>query len=142
MTLRKTYEANERKNKQIHASKVSTKNEVNFCFESESKSTKSSITSSTKSSITSSTMLAENDTKIPRTKLWHKGYITLVFLLGLTWFIGFMMIADVYQIASYTFIVLTSLQGFFIFLSEIVLNDKSRQIILKFLCRKFGFDSF
>ena len=43
------------------------------------------------------------------------------------------MIFDIYQITSYIFILLNSLQGFYIFLFEIVLNIKSRSTIIKLI---------
>lgn len=86
-----------------------------------------------KSSKASSTTTVDSEISKSKVKSWFRGWITLMLLLGLTWIIGFLMIIDVYQIASYTFILLNSLQGFYIFLFEIVLNIKCRSTIIKLI---------
>ena len=86
-----------------------------------------------KSSKNSSTSTVDSEVNISKVRSWFRGWLTLMLLLGLTWIVGFLMIIDVYQIASYIFILFNSLQGFYIFLFEICLNIKSRTTIIKLI---------
>lgn len=55
-----------------------------------------------------------------------KGAVVLVFLLGLTWAFGLLYINESTIIFAYAFAVLNSLQGLFIFIFHVVMNDKVR----------------
>ncbi|KAF4531000.1 hypothetical protein B566_EDAN009744 [Ephemera danica] len=55
--------------------------------------------------------------------IWIRGWFSLSALLGITWLFGFVYMEWYYNLA-YVFIVLTGLQGVFIFLSRVVFNDQ------------------
>lgn len=131
LSFKETYKANKRRIKLSHIPKPILRGEANSYLEFGSKSMKSSSKTSNDSS--SSATTGSEAVSISKIKSWFKGWLTLMLLLGLTWIIGFLMIVDTYQIASYIFILINSLQGFYIFLFEIALNLKSRSIIIKLI---------
>lgn len=57
-------------------------------------------------------------------RTWLKGSFALVFLLGLTWTFGFFWIDQKTVWVAYVFTILNTLQGVFIFVFHIWLNDK------------------
>lgn len=59
-----------------------------------------------------------------------KGAVVLIVLLGLTWSFGLLYVNEGTIIFAYLFTVLNSLQGLFIFLFNIVGNDKVRNTFL------------
>ena len=136
LSFKETYKANKRRIKLSHIPKPILRSEANSYLEFGSgvgsKSMKSQSKSSNNSNSSSSTS-TDSEVSISKVKSWFKGWITLLLLLGLTWILGFLMIIDKYQIASYIFILLNSLQGFYIFLFEICFNIKSRSTIIKLI---------
>ncbi|XP_032778359.2 adhesion G protein-coupled receptor L3 [Daphnia magna] len=58
---------------------------------------------------------------------WIFGTISLTFILGITWFFGFLFFGQSSMIFAYIFTVLNSLQGLFIFITFCVLNKKVRK---------------
>uniref|UniRef100_A0A8R1TJV8 G_PROTEIN_RECEP_F2_4 domain-containing protein n=1 Tax=Onchocerca volvulus TaxID=6282 RepID=A0A8R1TJV8_ONCVO len=65
---------------------------------------------------------------------WLKGSATLLCLLGITWIFGYLMIIqEARTVFAYIFTVLNCLQGVFIFIIHIILNDKVRLTLLRFL---------
>ncbi|KAK9889492.1 hypothetical protein WA026_004771 [Henosepilachna vigintioctopunctata] len=68
-------------------------------------------------------------------RVWLKGAIILVFLLGLTWTFGFLYVSEESVAVAYVFASLNSLQGFFIFLFHCVQNEKVRKEYKKFIRR-------
>ncbi|MCP9261821.1 Latrophilin-3 [Dirofilaria immitis] len=65
---------------------------------------------------------------------WLKGSLTLLCLLGITWIFGYLMIIQgAGTIFAYIFTVLNCLQGVFIFVFHIILNDKVRLTLLRSL---------
>ena len=130
LSFKETYKANKRRIKLSHIPKPILRGEANSYLEFGSKSMKSNSKTSNDSSSSATT---GSEVSISKIKSWFKGWLTLMLLLGLTWLVGFLMIVDTYQIASYIFILINSLQGFYIFLFEIALNIKSRSIIIKLI---------
>ena len=63
-------------------------------------------------------------------RLWLKGTIILVFLLGLTWLFGLLFVNAQTIAFAYIFTILNTLQGMFIFVFHCLLNEKV--VILKF----------
>ena len=124
LSFKETYKANKRRIKLSHVPKPILRAEASY-IEFGSKSMKSSKNSSTST--------VDSEVNISKVRSWFRGWLTLMLLLGLTWIVGFLMIIDVYQIASYIFILFNSLQGFYIFLFEICLNIKSRTTIIKLI---------
>ena len=59
-------------------------------------------------------------------KLYVKGLFGLIFLLGLTWSVGIVSVIQPSPAFTYIFTALNSLQGFFIFLFNCVINRKIR----------------
>ncbi|VIO94192.1 Uncharacterized protein BM_BM1739 [Brugia malayi] len=65
---------------------------------------------------------------------WLKGSATLLCLLGVTWIFGYLMIIQGAEtVFAYIFTILNCLQGVFIFIIHVVLNDKVRSTLLRFL---------
>ncbi|KAI9565575.1 hypothetical protein GHT06_009367 [Daphnia sinensis] len=58
---------------------------------------------------------------------WIFGTISLTFILGITWFFGFLFFGQGSMIFAYIFTILNSLQGLFIFITFCVLNSKVRK---------------
>lgn len=131
LSFKETYTANKRRIKLSHIPKPILRGEATSYLEFGSKSMKSSSKTSNVSSCSTGT--EQSEVSISKIKTWFKGWLTLMLLLGLTWALGFLMIVDTYQIASYIFILINSLQGFYIFLFEIAFNLKSRSTIIKLL---------
>uniref|UniRef100_A0A915JBB7 Latrophilin-3 n=1 Tax=Romanomermis culicivorax TaxID=13658 RepID=A0A915JBB7_ROMCU len=67
--------------------------------------------------------------------LWLKAAFVLIFLLGLTWSFGLFYISSEAKLAAYLFTVLNSLQGVFIFIFHVLLNDKLHKEYRKWLRR-------
>lgn len=130
LSFKETYKASKRRIKLSNVPKPILKTEAASYLEFGSKSMKSFSKTSNSSS---STTTVDNEISISKIRSWFKGWITLMLLLGLTWILGFLMIFNTYQIASYIFILLNSSQGFLIFLYEIALNIKSRSTIIKLI---------
>ena len=59
-------------------------------------------------------------------KIYVKGLFGLLFLLGITWSIGIFSVIQPSPTLTYTFTILNSLQGFFIFVFNCVFNKKIR----------------
>uniref|UniRef100_A0A1I7VX05 G_PROTEIN_RECEP_F2_4 domain-containing protein n=1 Tax=Loa loa TaxID=7209 RepID=A0A1I7VX05_LOALO len=65
---------------------------------------------------------------------WLKGSASLLCLLGTTWIFGYLMVIQGAQtIFAYIFTVLNCFQGVFIFVIHVVLNEKVRLTLLRFL---------
>ncbi|KAI1307610.1 Adhesion G protein-coupled receptor L3 [Halotydeus destructor] len=71
-------------------------------------------------------------------KKWLKGWTSLTILLGATWVFGLLYIHESVSWFSYVFIVLNGLQGVFIFLFEVVLNNNARAALMKNLHGKLS----
>uniref|UniRef100_A0A0N4Z3Y6 C-type lectin domain-containing protein n=1 Tax=Parastrongyloides trichosuri TaxID=131310 RepID=A0A0N4Z3Y6_PARTI len=68
---------------------------------------------------------------------WLKGSSTLLCLLGITWVFGFISaIRKVEPIFTFVFTILNSLQGIFIFVLHILLNDKIQKALIKCCLQK------
>ncbi|GIY03303.1 hypothetical protein CEXT_441411 [Caerostris extrusa] len=59
---------------------------------------------------------------------WARGSMSVMCLLGLTWCLGLFYINKTFQVFSYIFTLLNGLQGVFIFIFHIILNDKVQTI--------------
>uniref|UniRef100_A0A1I7XZ25 C-type lectin domain-containing protein n=1 Tax=Steinernema glaseri TaxID=37863 RepID=A0A1I7XZ25_9BILA len=69
---------------------------------------------------------------------WLKGSATLLCLLGITWIFGYLTAVTTAEPAfAYIFTVLNSLQGLLIFVLHVVLNEKVRVTLVRFLRRSF-----
>ncbi|VDM95826.1 unnamed protein product [Thelazia callipaeda] len=65
---------------------------------------------------------------------WLKGSVTLLCLLGITWTFGYLMIIEATKtLFAFIFTVLNCLQGAFIFIIHVILNEKVRITLLRFL---------
>ncbi|VDK29191.1 unnamed protein product [Gongylonema pulchrum] len=65
---------------------------------------------------------------------WLKGSATLLCLLGVTWIFGYLMVIQgAHTVFAYIFTVLNCLQGAFIFIIHVILNDKVRVTLIRFL---------
>uniref|UniRef100_A0A915PTL3 Uncharacterized protein n=1 Tax=Setaria digitata TaxID=48799 RepID=A0A915PTL3_9BILA len=65
---------------------------------------------------------------------WLKGSGSLLCLLGVTWIFGYLMVIQgAESVFAYIFTVLNCLQGMFIFVIHVVLNDKVRLTVLRSL---------
>uniref|UniRef100_A0A0R3RJM4 Latrophilin Cirl n=1 Tax=Elaeophora elaphi TaxID=1147741 RepID=A0A0R3RJM4_9BILA len=65
---------------------------------------------------------------------WLKGSATLLCLLGVTWIFGYLMVIQgATTVFAYIFTVLNCLQGVFIFIIHVILNDKVRFTLLRCL---------
>lgn len=80
-------------------------------------------------------MKNKEHSRLASTRIWLKGAVILVFLLGLTWTFGFLYVNKESVIIAYIFSGLNSLQGFFIFLFHCLQNEKVRKEYKKFIRR-------
>ncbi|CAG2175302.1 unnamed protein product [Oppiella nova] len=62
---------------------------------------------------------------------WMKGFVSLVVVLGITWISFLLYIHEFGQWFSYLFIIFNGLQGVFIFMFQILLNEKARTFVRK-----------
>ncbi|VDK67357.1 unnamed protein product [Litomosoides sigmodontis] len=63
---------------------------------------------------------------------WLKGSATLLCLLGITWIFGYLMVIQgAGTVFAYIFTILNCLQGVFIFIIHVILNDKIRSTLLR-----------
>uniref|UniRef100_A0AC35G932 Uncharacterized protein n=1 Tax=Panagrolaimus sp. PS1159 TaxID=55785 RepID=A0AC35G932_9BILA len=68
---------------------------------------------------------------------WLKGSGTLLCLLGITWIFGFICaIPGTHIVFAYIFAILNTLQGVFIFILHVVLNDKVRAVLVRAMRQK------
>ncbi|XP_076347019.1 adhesion G protein-coupled receptor L2-like isoform X2 [Tachypleus tridentatus] len=65
-----------------------------------------------------------------------KGSFSLMVLLGLTWIFGFFLTSEKTMVMAYIFLVLNGLQGVFIFIFHILVNEKYRNRLLSVLTGK------
>ncbi|GIY57326.1 adhesion G protein-coupled receptor L3, partial [Caerostris darwini] len=65
---------------------------------------------------------------VKKIKSWARGSMSVMCLLGLTWCLGLFYINKTFQVFSYIFTLLNGLQGVFIFIFHIILNDKVQTI--------------
>jgi len=70
--------------------------------------------------------LITHRSKTASLKLYVKGLFGLLFLLGATWSVGIMSVTYPSLIITYIFTILNSLQGFFIFIFNCIMNKKIR----------------
>ncbi|XP_071853832.1 latrophilin-like protein 1 isoform X2 [Apostichopus japonicus] len=85
---------------------------------------------------TKSSSIQKDSQKNPNIRSWIKGGITLTFLLGTTWAIGFAFIGAQTVAMAYAFTILNSLQGFFIFFFHCVGNERVKRELLHSLARQ------
>ncbi|XP_054721377.1 adhesion G protein-coupled receptor L2-like [Uloborus diversus] len=87
----------------------------------------------------SSVRIKREKTGVENVKSWVKGSLSIMCLLGLTWCLGLFYIDQKLGFFSYIFTVFNGLQGVFIFLFHILLNEKFLSWICnwsKLRCRK------
>ena len=70
--------------------------------------------------------LIVNKSRTTSLKMYVKGLFGLIFLLGITWSVGIISVIQPSATFTYIFTALNSLQGFFIFLFNCVINKKIR----------------
>ncbi|XP_072173175.1 adhesion G protein-coupled receptor L1-like [Diadema setosum] len=80
--------------------------------------------------------VSKDATSSQNIKVWIKGAVTLTFLLGSTWVIGFLNLAEATLPLAYAFTVLNSLQGFFIFVYHCLGNERVNKEMAKLLLRQ------
>ncbi|XP_022246580.1 latrophilin Cirl-like [Limulus polyphemus] len=68
-------------------------------------------------------------------RVWIRGALVLVFLLGLTWAFGLLYLSKESVVMAYIFTILNSLQGLFIFVFHCVRNEKVQKEYKKILHR-------
>ncbi|KAK0395881.1 hypothetical protein QR680_001472 [Steinernema hermaphroditum] len=69
---------------------------------------------------------------------WLKGSATLLCLLGITWIFGYLTaVTTAEPVFAYIFTILNSLQGLLIFVLHVVLNEKVRVTLVRFLRKNF-----
>ena len=59
-------------------------------------------------------------------KIYVKGLLGLLFLLGITWSLAILSVTQPSVVITYIFTILNSMQGFFIFIFNCILNKKIR----------------
>uniref|UniRef100_A0A5S6QF12 Latrophilin Cirl n=1 Tax=Trichuris muris TaxID=70415 RepID=A0A5S6QF12_TRIMR len=75
---------------------------------------------------------------LSRIKLWIKGALILVVLLGLTWSLGILLVSQSAIAIAYLFTILNSLQGLFIFCFQVLMNKKVRNGWKMWFLRSFS----
>ncbi|CAG2053339.1 unnamed protein product, partial [Timema podura] len=83
----------------------------------------------------SASMKSKEHSRLSSVRTWLRGAIVLVFLLGLTWTFGLLYLNEESALMAYTFTVLNSLQGLFIFVFHCVQNEKVHKEYRKFIRR-------
>ncbi|GFT67767.1 adhesion G protein-coupled receptor L3 [Nephila pilipes] len=76
----------------------------------------------------SSVRVKREQTAMKKIKSWARGSLSVMCLLGLTWCLGLFYINRTLHVFSYIFIILNGLQGVFIFVFHILLNEKIKNI--------------
>ncbi|CAG2159344.1 unnamed protein product [Oppiella nova] len=66
----------------------------------------------------------KEQTKLTNIKIWIRGSLALVFLLGITWTFGLLYLSRESLFMAYLFTITNSLQGLFIFVFNCLTNDK------------------
>ncbi|XP_015925665.2 adhesion G protein-coupled receptor L1 isoform X1 [Parasteatoda tepidariorum] len=72
----------------------------------------------------SSVRIKREQTTLKKIKNWARGSMSVMCLLGLTWCLGLFYIDRKLQVFSYIFTIFNGLQGVFIFLFHVLLNEK------------------
>ncbi|CAL1261254.1 unnamed protein product [Larinioides sclopetarius] len=72
----------------------------------------------------STVRVKREQTTVKKIKSWARGSLSVMCLLGLTWCIGLFYISKTFHVVSYIFTLLNGLQGVFIFIFHILLNEK------------------
>ncbi|XP_055927305.1 adhesion G protein-coupled receptor L4-like isoform X2 [Argiope bruennichi] len=72
----------------------------------------------------STVRVKREQTTVKKIKSWARGSLSVMCLLGLTWCLGLFYINKTFHVVSYIFTLLNGLQGVFIFIFHIVLNEK------------------
>ncbi|KAJ8040504.1 Adhesion G protein-coupled receptor L2 [Holothuria leucospilota] len=83
-----------------------------------------------------SSSIQKDSQKNPNIKSWIKGGLTLMFLLGTTWAIGFAFIGAQTVVMAYLFTILNSLQGLFIFFFHCIGNERVQREICRSLIKQ------
>ncbi|XP_054161343.1 adhesion G protein-coupled receptor L3-like isoform X2 [Oppia nitens] len=68
----------------------------------------------------------KEQTKLTNIKIWIRGSLALVFLLGITWSFGLLYLSRESLFMAYLFTICNSLQGMFIFVFNCLTNEKVR----------------
>ncbi|GFY61608.1 adhesion G protein-coupled receptor L3 [Trichonephila inaurata madagascariensis] len=76
----------------------------------------------------SNVRIKREQTTLKKIKSWARGSLSVTCLLGLTWCLGLFYINKTLHVFSYVFILLNGLQGVFIFVFHILLNEKVQTI--------------
>ncbi|XP_041475954.1 latrophilin-like protein LAT-2 [Lytechinus variegatus] len=80
--------------------------------------------------------VSKDATNSQNIKVWIKGAVTLTFLLGSTWGVGFFFLSGSSLPLAYAFTILNSLQGMFIFIYHCLGNERIKKEMAKFLLRQ------
>ncbi|XP_037075403.1 adhesion G protein-coupled receptor L4-like [Pollicipes pollicipes] len=83
--------------------------------------------------VTARATAARSNKDTRQVSTWIKGSASLVAILGTTWLFGFLYFSNGLLFFSVVFALLNSLQGFFIFLFHVVLNEKNRTEATRFM---------
>ncbi|XP_022255105.1 adhesion G protein-coupled receptor L2-like [Limulus polyphemus] len=84
----------------------------------------------------SSVKIRNHQTQAIKTLNFLKGSFSLMVLLGLTWTFGFFLTSEKTMVMAYIFLVLNGLQGLFIFIFHILVNENYRNRLLSVLTGK------
>ncbi|XP_040580537.1 adhesion G protein-coupled receptor L3 isoform X2 [Lepeophtheirus salmonis] len=74
---------------------------------------------------------------IRNTMLYFRGSTSLLCVLGITWIFGFAYFSEGFAWVAYIFVVLNSLQGVFILIFHVLLNEKARQDTRRFFKKNY-----
>ncbi|XP_077556447.1 adhesion G protein-coupled receptor L3-like isoform X2 [Haemaphysalis longicornis] len=81
----------------------------------------------------SQTRLLMDKSTAEKVQNWLRGTFILLPILGITWLLGFLMLASpsMHLTGAYLFTIFNSLQGLGIFVCHVLLNKRTRQVILR-----------
>ncbi|XP_044741072.1 latrophilin Cirl-like isoform X3 [Chrysoperla carnea] len=84
-------------------------------------------------------MKSKEHSRLASARVWLRGAVILVFLLGLTWTFGLLYLNEETVVMAYIFSILNSLQGLFIFMFHCIQNEKVRKEYRKLIRRHSWF---
>ncbi|XP_077981766.1 adhesion G protein-coupled receptor L1-like [Glandiceps talaboti] len=84
----------------------------------------------------------DDDSVSHKVRMWAKGAVILVCILGVTWITGLMFVNEDSVAIAYIFTLLNSFQGLFIFIFHCLLNDKVKKELDKRMRRSRRVPSF
>ncbi|XP_020601074.1 adhesion G-protein coupled receptor D1-like isoform X2 [Orbicella faveolata] len=77
-----------------------------------------------------------NMVRANQVRAWIRRSAMLLPVLGITWSFGFLTFVSSTEVFHYLFTILNSLQGFFIFLTFCILDDRVKEALITTLCKR------